>query len=199
MKTKNLLKILTLTAVVAFSAAPSLADEYSIDTAHSSVGFQIKHMTISKVNGDFPDFSGTISYDAAQPEALSADVVIQVASVTTGNEKRDTHLKSPDFFEVETFPTMTFKSTAVKMKNAEEGEVTGELTMHGATKPVTLDLTINGAMTDPWGNERVGASLSGTVNRKDWGLVYNKALETGGLMLGEDVKISIEIEAIKNK
>ncbi len=181
------------------TALPALAAEYSIDKAHSSANFQIKHLAISKVNGSFADFGGTINFDPGNPGATSATAEIQVSSVDTGNTDRDDHLRNPDFFDVEKFPTMTFASTSVKMKNDEEGEITGNLTLHGVTKPVTLDLEINGVATDPWGNEKVGASLSGKINRKDFGLTWNKAMEAGGLVVGEDVKITIEIEGTKKK
>ena len=156
-------------------------------------------MAISKVNGSFEDFAGTFSFDPDKPEATRAEAVIQLASVDTGNDKRDDHLRNPDFFDVASYPTMTFTSTSVKMKNAEEGQVTGDLDMHGVTRPVTLDLEITGMVTDPWGNDRIGATLSGKINRKDWGLAWNKALETGGLVVGEDVKITIELQGIKQK
>ena len=197
MNARKIIVTLALAAFTLVAALPVMAADYNIDTAHSSVTFQIKHLAISKVKGAFTDFTGSFSYDPAKPEASSAVVVIQMASVDTGNEKRDEHLRNPDFFEVDTYPTMTFKSTSVKMKDDEEGQVTGNLTMHGVTKPVTLDLEINGMVTDPWGNERVGASLSGEINRKDWGLTWSKALETGGLVVANEVKILIELEGIK--
>lgn len=197
MNARKIFVTMTLAAFVLVAALPVQAADYNIDTSHSSVTFQIKHLAISKVKGAFHDFTGSFSYDPAKPEASSAVVVIQMASVDTGNEKRDDHLRNPDFFEVDTYPNMTFKSTSVKMKNDEEGQVTGNLTMHGVTKPVTLDLEINGMITDPWGNERVGASLSGEINRKDWGLTWSKAMETGGLVVANEVKISIELEGVK--
>jgi polyisoprenoid-binding protein YceI len=199
MKSTKTFAVLALAALTALTAVPATAAEYDIDLSHSAVGFQIKHLAISKVNGSFGDFSGTFTYDPANPGATKAEAVIQVASIDTGNEKRDSHLKNPDFFDAEKFPTMTFKSTSVTMKDAENGEIAGDLTMHGVTKPVVLKLEVNGTATDPWGNERVGASLTGSLTRADWGLTYNAAMEAGGLVLGEDVKISIEIEGIKKK
>ncbi len=199
MEKKNRIMTLALVALVTVLALPTMAAEYSIDSAHSSVNFQIKHLAISKVNGAFLDFTGSINFDETDLSATSAEAVIQLASVNTGNTKRDDHLRSPDFFDVEKFSAMTFKSTSVKMKNAQEGQITGDLTMHDVTKSVTLDLEINGTVTDPWGGQRVGASLSGKINRKDWGLTWNKAMETGGLVVGEDVKITIEIEGVQNK
>ena len=197
MNARKIIVTLALAAFTLVAALPVMAADYNIDTAHSSVTFQIKHLAISKVKGAFTDFTGSFSYDPAKPEASSAVVVIQMASVDTGNEKRDEHLRNPDFFEVDTYPTMTFKSTSVKMKDDDEGQVMGNLTMHGVTKPVTLDLEINGMVTDPWGNERVGASLSGEINRKDWGLTWSKAMETGGLVVADEVKIFIELEGVK--
>jgi polyisoprenoid-binding protein YceI len=197
---KNFFKIMLVTALLpVMVVGTSLAAEYDIDLSHSSVNFQIKHLAISKVNGAFKDFSGSFSFDPEKPEATRADATIQLASVDTGNEKRDDHLRNPDFFDVAQYPTMTFTTTSVKMKDAEEGEVTGDLTLHGVTKSVTLDLEINGMTVDPWGNERIGASLTGEINRKDWGLTWNKAMETGGLVVGEDVKITLEIQGIKKK
>lgn len=197
MNTRKMMVTLALAAFTLAASLPVMAADYGIDTSHSSVSFQIKHLAISKVKGSFTDFTGSFSFDPAKPEATSAVAVIQMASVDTGNEKRDDHLRNPDFFEVEKYPTMTFKSTSVKMKNDEEGEITGNLTMHGVTKSVTLDLEINGMITDPWGKERIGASLSGNINRKDWGLTWSKAMETGGLVVGDDVKIAIELEGVK--
>ncbi len=190
-------RMLVLGVAVLCWAGLAGAAEYTIDKSHSSVNFQIKHLAISKVNGSFDDFSGSFSFDPQNPGSLQAKAVIQTASVDTDDEKRDAHLRNEDFFDVEKFPTMTFESTKVTMKNATEGTVDGNLTMMGVTRPVTLDLEILGTVKDPWGNERAGASLSGKINRKDWGLTYNSALETGGLVLGEDVKISLEIEGIR--
>lgn len=151
------------------------------------------------MNGTFTDFSGSFTYAAGKPETWSVEATIQLASVNTGNKDRDDHLRNSDFFEVEKYPAMIFKSTGVKMKNDDEGVLMGNLTMHGVTHAVELDLEFNGAVTDPWGNDKVGFSAYGKINRKNWGLNFNKTLEAGGLMLGEDVKISLEIEAAKNK
>lgn len=192
-------KIVLFISMALVIAGTAVAGEYTIDTAHSSVNFQIKHLAISKVNGVFTDFTGSINFDPDKPQNLSAEAVIQLASVDTGNKDRDDHLRSPDFFEVEKYPTMTFRSTSVKMDGKDEGKVTGDLTLHGVTKPVTLDLEINGTATDPWGNNKVGASLSGKIDRKDFGLTWSKAMETGGLVVGNDVKIIIEIEGTMKK
>ncbi len=199
MKTGTRWAALGLLTAMLVSAAPTLAANYDIDPAHSSVNFQVKHLAISKVNGSFGSFTGTFSFSEGAPESWQAEATIQIASVDTGNQDRDDHLRNSDFFDAEQFPTMIFKSTGVKMANASEGQLMGELTMHGVTKPVTLDLEFNGTVTDPWGNERAGFSLSGKIKRKEWGLAYNKALESGGLVIGEDVKISLDVEGIKAK
>lgn len=190
-----ILASLLLTAL--FATAPLQAAEYRIDPAHSTVRFQIKHMTISKVNGTFSDVSGTFSFTADQPETWQATASIGIKSVDTGNAKRDDDLRSPDFFAAEKFPTMTFASTGVEMTSASAGLLRGELTMHGVTRPVVLNLEYNGTVNDPWGNERAGFSATGQINRRDWGLSYNAALESGGLLVGEDVKISLEIEGTR--
>lgn len=198
MKSAILMFISSL-VVVLLVGAPVLAANYDVDPAHSSVNFQVKHLAISKVNGSFGSFTGTFSFTEGNPESWQAEATIEIASVDTGNKDRDDHLRTGDFFDAEQFPTMTFKSTGVKMSSASEGKLTGELTMRGVTKPVVLDLEYYGSATDSWGNERVGFSLSGKITRKDWGLTYNSVLESGGLVIGEDVKLSLEIEGIKQK
>ncbi len=189
--------ILALVAILLTNVTPVLSAQYNIDADHSAVSFRIKHLTISKVNGTFGDVAGTFSFTENEPETWQAEATIQMASVDTGNQKRDDHLRSDEFFDAAQFPTMTFKSTAIKMTSATEGKMFGELTLHGVTKPVELDLEYNGSVKDPWGNERAGFSLTGKINRKDWGLVYNSTLESGGLLIGEEVKIALEIEGIK--
>ena len=178
---------------------PAGAANYEVDNAHSTVGFTVRHLAISKTRGSFPDFTATFVYEKGNPAAWSCQAVIQTASVDTGNEKRDEHLRSPDFFNVEKFPSMTFKSTATSMATATEGALTGELTIAGVTRTVTLDLEFLGEIVDPWGNPRAGFVANGTINRKEFGLNYNKAMETGGLVVGDEVQISLEIEGIQAK
>lgn len=180
-------------------AVPAGAAVYEVDNAHSTVGFTVRHLAISKTRGSFPDFKATFVYEKGNPAAWSCEAVIQTGSVDTGNEKRDEHLRSQDFFNAEQYPTMTFKSTAVSMSSATEGALTGELTIAGVTKTVTLDLEFLGEIVDPWGNPRAGFVASGTIDRKDFGLNYNKAMETGGLVVGDEVQISLEIEGIQAK
>lgn len=186
--------IAALAVVIAVAPSALRAEVYVIDTAHSQVGFRIKHL-VGKVPGRFTSFSGTIDYTPGKPESWKVDAKIDPATINTDNEKRDGHLKSPDFFDVAKFPAMTFKSTKVTGVKGEAAKLHGDLTMHGVTKPVVLDLEIGGAAKDPWGNARAGFSAAGTLNRKDFGIVWNKTLDAGGLMLGDDVAITLDIEA----
>lgn len=179
-------------------AVRSQAAEYAIDPAHSSVGFKIRHL-VSQTKGQFADFAGTFSYDAKAPTKSSVDAVIQAKSINTQNEKRDEHLRGADFFEVAKYPTLTFKSTSAKAVAAGKLEISGTLTMHGVSKPVVLNVEGGDVLKTPWGDTRTGFTASTTINRKDFGIVYNKALDTGGMMLGDDVKIEIEIEGIEKK
>jgi polyisoprenoid-binding protein YceI len=180
-------------------AGPAAAAEYQIDASHSTVGFQVRHMAISKTNGVFDDYTGSFSFEPGKPESWSCEAVIQATSVNTNNQKRDDHLRSEDFFHVAEFPTLTFKSTGVKMEDAFEGILKGDLTIHGVTKPVELEFEVMGTVTDPWGNERAGFSATVKINRKDFDLSYNNVLEAGGLVVGDEIKITLEIEGIKNK
>ena len=190
----KIMSTLTLAALLAFTATVAQAAPYTVDASHSSVGFQIRHLAISKVNGTFNDFTGEFAFEAGNPDAWSVKAVIQTASIDTGNKDRDEHLRSGDFFEAETYPTITFESTGVTMKNDNAGTLRGNLTIHGVTKQVELDLEFLGTATDPWGNAKAGFSLSGKINRKDFGLTWSKALETGGLVVGDEVKLQLEIE-----
>jgi len=195
---RSTLPSLALLALV--SASPALAAEtYTIDKQHSEASFQIRHLGISNVRGRFGDFDGTINIDSAKPESSSVEFTIKAASIDTGAADRDKHLRSADFFDVEKFPTITFKSTKVAPKGGNSYDVTGTLTMHGVSKEITIPVTHLGFVKDPWGNDKAGFELNTTLNRKDFGLTWNKALETGGLLVGEDVKISINLETAKKK
>lgn len=180
-------------------AGPAAATDYQIDTSHSTVGFQVRHMAISKTNGVFDDYTGSFSFEPGNPESWSCEAVIQAASVNTGNQKRDDHLRSEDFFNIAEFPTLTFKSTGVVMEDDHEGILKGDLTIHGVTKSVELDFEFLGTVTDPWGNDRAGFSATLKINRQDYGLSYNNVLEAGGLVVGDEVKITLEIEGIKGQ
>lgn len=190
-------KALIVGATMMLAAVPAVAATYDIDTSHSSVGFKIKHMAISNVKGSFNDFSGSFEFEPGQTDQWSCEATIKLASINTGNEDRDEHLLGEDFFDGEKYPHMVFQFTSIKMEDDEEGILTGTLAMHGKTLPVTLELEFNGSVTDPWGNQRVGFTAEGKINRKDWGLSYGKVMEGGGLMIGNEVKIALEIEGIK--
>jgi polyisoprenoid-binding protein YceI len=187
-----------LAAVLAASAPALAADTYEFDKSHTTVGFQVRHI-FTMLGGKFQDFSGTIKVDRAKPEASSVEFTIQAASIFTDDAKRDAHLKSPDFFDVPTHPTIMFKSTSVKPNGKDSWLVTGDLTMRGVTKRVTLPVSFLGEGKDPWGNEKMGFETSTTLSRKEYGLIWNKNLETGGVLLGDEVRIQIAIEANKAK
>ena len=188
-------KFLVLAAVLALAAPAVRADTYEIDASHSQVGFRIKHL-VGKVPGRFTGFSGTIDFTPGKPESWKVDAKIDPATINTDNAKRDGHLKAPDFFDVAKFPGMSFKSTKVTDVKGEKAKLHGDLTMHGVTKAVVLDLELGGTAKDPYGNTRAGFTATGTINRKDFGITYNAVLDNGGLMLGEDVAISLDIEAV---
>ncbi len=170
---------------------------WNLDLSHSEVTFAVKHMMISTVRGKFNSFSGTIDFNEADPARSSIDVSIDVASIDTRDEKRDGHLKSGDFFDVEKFPTATFKSTKVEKTSDSTAKVTGDLTLRGVSRPVVLDVTYAGQAKSPWGTTSAGFSASTKISRKDWGLTWNVALETGGVLVGEDISIAIEAELVK--
>ena len=169
---------------------------FAIDKAHSEAVFQVRHL-ITRVRGRFTDFEGTILFDEAKPDVSSVNVTIKTASIDTSQPDRDTHLRSDDFFGVETNPTITFQSIRVA-RNGKAGvfDVTGTLTMHAITKQITLPVTYLGTAKDPWGKERAGFETEIIVNRKDYGLNWNAALETGGFLVGDDVKINLSIQAV---
>lgn len=172
---------------------------WNIDGSHSTAEFSVRHLMITNVKGRFGTLSGTVDYDPEKPEASTIDVSIDATSVDTRDEKRDAHLRSPDFFDVEKFPTLTFKSTSVK-KTDDGFAATGDLTIHGVTKSVTLEVEgPSEPNKDPWGNTRIGASAHAKINRKDFGLNWNAALEAGGVLVGEQVKISIEVSLVQAK
>lgn len=170
---------------------------WNIDAAHTNVEFAVRHMMIAKVRGRFSDVTGTIEFAESSPELSSVNVTIGVASVDTRNADRDTHLKSADFFDADTYPTMTFTSKRVNTTTANSGKVIGDLTIRGVTKEVLLDVTYSGQAKSPYGYIGAGFAASTTINRSDFGLTWNAALETGGVLVGEEVTISIEAEAIQ--
>ncbi len=172
------------------------ADQYAIDPAHTSVGFSVQHLVISRINGTFPEVSGTIVYDEGDVTKSSVDVTIKAASIDTNVADRDKHLRSPDFLDVETYPTITFKSTRIERQG--EGDVChGMLTLHGVSKEVAIPFAILGKITDPWGKIRLGVEGSMIINRHDFGVNWNKTMDNGGLMVGDTVKITLNVEAIQ--
>jgi polyisoprenoid-binding protein YceI len=172
---------------------------WNIDGSHSTAEFSVRHLMITNVKGRFGTLSGTVDYDPEKPEASQIDVTIDATSIDTRDEKRDGHLRSPDFFDTEKFPNLTFKSTSV-VKTDDGFAATGDLTIHGVTKPVTLEVeTPSAPNKDPWGNTRIGTSAHAKINRKDWGLNWNSALEAGGVLVGEQVKITIDVSLVQAK
>ena len=167
--------------------------QWIFDPAHSQIQFSVKHMGISTVRGTFAQFDGTIDEENGEVTGVSVDVAL--ASLTTGSEQRDGHLKGPDFFDVEANPTATFRLTRFT-RSGEDVTADGELTIRGTTRPITLKGEIGGPSKDPWGNEKVSASLTGKISRKEWGLVWNVALEAGGVLVSDDVKLTIEVQAM---
>ena len=183
-------------ATVALPAAAQTAT-WTIDPVHSDLSFRVKHLVISKVTGKFTKFEGTITADPKAPAAGTVDLKIDVASVNTSDEKRDAHLKAPDFFDAAKFPEITFKSTKIVPAGKDAYDVTGNLTMRGVTKPVTLSVRSNGFAKDPWGNERAGFEVTGKLNRQDFGVSWSKTLDGGGAVVGDEVELQIAVEAIK--
>jgi polyisoprenoid-binding protein YceI len=168
---------------------------YTIDKAHSEVTFQVRYL-LTKVRGRFSDFEGTIQFDAANPENSSIDFTIKATSIDTNEPDRDKHLRSEDFFAVEQFKSIAFKSKRIIKRSAELYDMVGDLTMHGATKEITLPVTHLGAGKDPWGRDKIGFESELTLNRKDFGLKWNQALEAGGFLIGDEVKVSVTIQAV---
>jgi polyisoprenoid-binding protein YceI len=168
---------------------------YKIDKAHSEATFQVRYL-LTKVRGRFSDFDGTIQFDEANPEKSTIDVIIQAASIDTNEADRDKHLRSEDFFNVEKFGSITFKSKRITKRNADTYDMVGDLTMHGVTKELTLPVTHLGAGKDPWGRDKIGFETEVTINRKDFGLSWNTALETGGFLIGDDVKVSVSVQGV---
>ena len=162
---------------------------WAFDLAHSSINFTVRHMVVSKVRGRFTRWGGTLLMNETDPSGAVVDVTIEAGSVETGVEQRDTHLRSADFFDVEKFPTLTFKSTRIEKAGDGTFRLLGDLTMHGVTRPVALDVEFAGSAKDPWGGVRAGFSARTTLDRKDFGLTYNQLLETGGVVVGEKVEI----------
>lgn len=175
----------------------TLAGDYAIDPSHSRIGFVARHAMVTKVRGSFNDFTGTGHFDPANPSNITLALTIQATSIDTRHPDRDAHLRSNDFFDMEAFPEIKFVSTSVESAGADTYRVTGDLTIKAVTKPVTIDFEFNGSAVDPFGNHRIGLEGSVVVNRKDWGVNWNAALEAGGVLVSENVTMEFEVSAIK--
>ncbi len=182
-------------AETASVAVQDISGDYVIDPSHSAISFTARHAMVTKVRGNFGAYEGTAHIDASNPAASSVTVTIQTASVTTGNEQRDGHLKTPDFFDIENYPEATFVSTSVE-RDGTDWDITGDLTINGVTKSVTIPFEETGSAKDPFGNTRVGFEGATTIDRTEWNLSFNAALETGGVLVSEKVKLEFDISAI---
>lgn len=187
------MRSLPLLVALAAVAAPAAAETYVVDNGHSEVSFQVRHL-VSKVRGGFGSYAGTFQLDRQKPEASKVEFTIQSASINTALPDRDKHLKGPDFFDAEKYPAIRFESAKIVAKGKDAYEVTGPLTMRGVTKTVTLPVSFLGFVKDPWGNEKAGFETTVVLNRKDYGMVWNAALDKGGFVLGDDVTVSINLE-----
>ena len=185
------------TAVADAPVGVDLTGDYTIDPSHSRLGFSARHAMVTTVRGAFPEFTGTAHIDAANPAGSTVALTISAASVDTGSADRNGHLVSADFFDVENHPTLTFTSTHVE-RDGDDWAITGDLVIKGTSKPATIDFESTGTATDPFGNQRAGFEGSTTINRKDWGLSWNAALETGGVLVSEKIKLELDISAIKS-
>ncbi|MFF6954076.1 YceI family protein [Streptomyces iakyrus] len=176
----------------------ALTGDYTIDPAHSTIGFVARHAMVTNVKGSFQDFTGTLHLDGGDPSRSTASIDVVMDSISTGNADRDGHLKSADFFKADEFPAMTFRSTKAEALGGDDYRITGELTILGTTRPLSIDLEFNGAAKDPFGNERVGFEGKAEILRSEWGLTWNAALETGGVLVSDKIKLNFDISAIRN-
>ena len=171
-----------------------IATTWQLDPAHSSVEFGVRHLMISTVKGRFGDISGTVTLDPNDESAATVDVAVKTASIDTRQEQRDAHLRSPDFFDAENYPVITFHGTSVDGDTESDFRLTGDLTIRGVTREITLDVTKEGQGSDPWGGMRAAFSAKGKIDRRDFGLTYNQVLEAGGVVVGDEIKISVDVE-----
>jgi polyisoprenoid-binding protein YceI len=182
------------TTTTDFSA---LTGTYSIDVSHSRLGFVARHAMVTKVRGAFNEFEGSATIDGVDPSNSSVKITIKVDSIDTRNKQRDDHIRTNDFLDIETYPEITFVSTGVSHDGGNDFQVTGDLTVRGVTKSITIPLEFQGSVVDPWGNTRIGFDGSVVINRKDWGVNWNTALEAGGVLVSEKVTLEFEISAVK--
>jgi polyisoprenoid-binding protein YceI len=211
MRTRMSLLSVTLALALAFVApvfgqapapgAPAQAaagpNTWTLDPAHTGIGFTVRHMMVSNVHGTFPKYQGTVTYDGKDVSSVTADITIDATSITTNNEKRDAHLKSPDFFDVATYPTITFKSKRVQKASAGTFKLIGDLTIHGVTKEVTLDVEGPSQPITAQGATKIGATATTTINRQDYGVKWSRTLDGGGVVAGDEIKITLELELNK--
>ncbi|MDE2292363.1 MAG: YceI family protein [Elusimicrobia bacterium] len=190
--------VLTLSAAL-LAALPAAAKTFQIDPMHSSANFKVRHMMVSYVHGKFGKLSGSFDFDGKNPKAWTAEATIDATSIDTGVGMRDKHLRSSDFFDAEKYPTITFKSTGVTHWKDGEGKLLGKLTIRGVTKDVVLDLSLDGTTVDGRGNEHAGFTATTKINRQDFGVSWNKSLDHGGVMVGDEVAITIEVEGVAEK
>jgi polyisoprenoid-binding protein YceI len=176
--------------------APTTATQGRIDPAHTSVEFAVKHMMFTTVHGRFNEVDGTVHHDEADPSHSSVEVSIKVASIDTRVPDRDAHLRSADFFDIDKYPTITFRSTRIQADGAKSYHISGDLTIHGVTRPVMLEATEEGRGKDPWGGDRAGFSATATIDRHDFGLKWNQPLEQGGWLVGQEVKITLDVQLV---
>jgi polyisoprenoid-binding protein YceI len=181
----------------ATSALPDVTGDYTVDVAHTRIGVRARHAMVTTVRGAFTSFTGTAHLDAGKPAASSVDLTIDTASIDTGNADRDAHLRSADFFDVATFPAITFASTGVEQLDEDTYRVTGDLTIKDVTNPVSVDFTMTGSALDPFGNLRVGFEGALVLRRSDWQLTWNAALETGGVLVSDKIQIEFDVSVIK--
>ena len=192
------MKLIKITAAILFSLAISISAQtnWKFDNSHTNVGFEVDHMVITTVEGEFTDYEGTVKTEGEGFENAEVNFVINAASISTDNEKRDDHLKSDDFFNAEKFPKLIFNSKSMKLVDGD-WKLVGDLTIRDVTKEVELDVDYRGMVEDPWGNTRAGFEISGVINRFDYNLKWNNLLETGGLVVGEDVTLNIDVQLVK--
>jgi polyisoprenoid-binding protein YceI len=185
----------TMTSTTISAPAAGASTTWQLDPAHTNVEFSVKHLMLARVKGRFTGVAGTVML--AEPTASTVEVVIDAASIDTREAKRDAHLRSADFFDVERFPAITFRSSDVRPAGAGDLRIVGDLTIRDVTREVTLEVTDEGRGTDPWGGERAGFSATAVIDRRDFGLTWNQALETGGVLVGNEIRISLEVELVK--
>lgn len=187
----------TTSAATVDPALAALSGEYTLDPAHTSIGFTVRHAMVTNVRGTFGAFEGTLNLDGSDPARSTASIDADIASIDTGIADRDAHLRSADFFDAETFPKMTFRSTSAEQLGGDTYRITGDLTIRDVTRPLSVVLEFQGSATDVYGNERVGFEGGAEILRSEWGLTWNAALETGGVMVSDKVKLTFDISAIK--